>query len=59
MKGISNLSVIVIIFSAIRIAIASPSMAQGPASRKKFPDFVCFICGIKSRFIKKYFYKIT
>ena len=32
--------------SAMRMAISSPSMAQGPANKKKLSLSVCFICGI-------------
>ena len=38
-------------FSAIRIAISSPSMAQGPASIKKFPLSKCLMLGILCKFI--------
>ena len=58
MNGISNRFVMPSIFSAIDIAISSPSIAQGPASRKKLLEFVCFIFGIKSRFIFLKFYDV-
>jgi hypothetical protein len=37
-KGISSRSLISLIFSAISKAISSPSIAQGPARRKKFVE---------------------
>lgn len=39
-------------FSATRIAISSPSMAQGPQRRKKLLLLVCLSWGISSRFIE-------
>ena len=44
-KGIYSLFVIFTIRSAICKAMSSPSMAQGPAIKKKLPDEVCFILG--------------
>jgi hypothetical protein len=40
------LSVIETTFSAIRNAMSSPSMAQGPHKRKKLLESECFIFGI-------------
>ena len=40
--GICSFSVMVTIRSAMRIAISSPSMTHGPASRKKFPAGLFF-----------------
>ena len=42
------------ISSAMRNAISSPSIAQGPASRKKLLPSVCFILGIFESFISIY-----
>ena len=49
--GISNLSVTLTSFSAMRRAISSPSIAQGPANKKKLPLVVCLICGMFCKFI--------
>jgi hypothetical protein len=42
-------------FSAIRMAISSPSMAQGPANRKKLLLSACFIWGMASNRMGIYF----
>ncbi|GGG89970.1 hypothetical protein GCM10011416_03170 [Polaribacter pacificus] len=50
-----------ITFSAIRSAMSSPSIEQGPASKKKLPELMCLIDGINERFIEFIFlqkYKI-
>ena len=45
-KGISSLFVIFTIRSAICKAMSSPSMAQGPAIKKKLCELLCFILGM-------------
>jgi len=57
-NGIFYLTGMLRIRSAISIAIFSPSIAHGPAKRKKLLDAECFIFGIVCKFICS-FYKGT
>ena len=57
--GILSLSLISIVFSAIRNAISSPSIAQGPAIRKKLSDFRCLKLFIEFKSIERIFTNLS